>query len=310
MHHADTFLFILGDHGIRHGNYSHHAFGTEDANNPAAFLLAPTQMLSLQELHNLIQNQDKLLSPYDIHYSLFVLLQRNSDATCQVRMGMFRGMKLVAITRQVASASRTCAEAGVHAIFCPHHSRPDWEACEATPDLKHRALKQAVADMNWKLDQHTIDAATWDRIKSKQSTEIMKENMAWGKCVRFLEQDFVMESFRCFRSNSSADLEFELRSTNPMHKSPNGEHLRFGVRLLSATLDELRPDPLHLTRKSTIDDKVQSDCGPIVTAIEDDPPYPDGYTIHIVERILELKAICTCYPLWNNGSSDFRQIHL
>ena len=52
---ARTFLFVLSDHGIRHGQYARHPWGTEDAANPVALLLVPTEALTTLELRNLVR---------------------------------------------------------------------------------------------------------------------------------------------------------------------------------------------------------------------------------------------------------------
>ena len=63
-----------------HGQYARHVLGGEDAANPAAFLLAPVHSgaLATLELRNLVVNQNRLVTPYDMHATILAMLMQGA----------------------------------------------------------------------------------------------------------------------------------------------------------------------------------------------------------------------------------------
>ena len=82
MERSNTFVALLGDHGLNYATYAQTQHGRFEANNPALFLLVPQPLLSAAEAWHLYENQRQVVTPLDLHATFLellrtTLLQRN-----------------------------------------------------------------------------------------------------------------------------------------------------------------------------------------------------------------------------------------
>lgn len=67
----NSFLFILGDHGYRHGSIRQTQQGELEDNNPVAIVVVPERLRTNERLmSNLRQNARKLVTHYDTYATL------------------------------------------------------------------------------------------------------------------------------------------------------------------------------------------------------------------------------------------------
>ncbi|GMT18409.1 hypothetical protein PFISCL1PPCAC_9706, partial [Pristionchus fissidentatus] len=72
----DSFVFFMGDHGLRFGKVIKSSVGTRDVNNPMLMISVPKKLRSDKNLmSNLNANSDQLLTMYDIHATFIDVLE-------------------------------------------------------------------------------------------------------------------------------------------------------------------------------------------------------------------------------------------
>lgn len=137
MESSNSFVALLGDHGLNYATYAQTQHGRFEANNPALFLLVPQPLLSAGAAWHLFENQRQVVTPLDLHATLFELLrldllQRNLHAgelkdwlhheelisTAPLGMPLFSPMPKY----------RTCTEARVPLNWCLPSLRMDTSA--------------------------------------------------------------------------------------------------------------------------------------------------------------------------------------
>lgn len=117
----DTFIYFLSDHGLRTGKLREPYESFYDERLPMLFLWVPTKFrnLKVQEYNNMKINQHRLITPYDLHLTLYNTLEINSteitSEACPNCKSIFNA----------ASINRTCEEAGVDEVWCTCHELTD-----------------------------------------------------------------------------------------------------------------------------------------------------------------------------------------
>lgn len=67
----NAFIFVMGDHGFRFGNYRYSRPGMVEDNNPALFIVLPKHLrYNNRLLANMRENARHLVSHFDLHATL------------------------------------------------------------------------------------------------------------------------------------------------------------------------------------------------------------------------------------------------
>ncbi|GMT11978.1 hypothetical protein PFISCL1PPCAC_3275, partial [Pristionchus fissidentatus] len=78
----NSFLFFMGDHGLRFGKITETSIGQLDINNPMMIVSVPRRLRSDATLMaNLNTNSHQLLSSFDVHATLVDILDSFNDTT-------------------------------------------------------------------------------------------------------------------------------------------------------------------------------------------------------------------------------------
>lgn len=115
----NSLVIILSDHGIRFGKIRNAFLGFLEERLPFLFLHFPKWFLKTypETYQNLLMNQHRLTSPYDLHVTLNSFLLKGKSQIpdgCPTCKSLFSPINL----------NRTCAEAGIdtHWCTCPNFS--------------------------------------------------------------------------------------------------------------------------------------------------------------------------------------------
>lgn len=107
----NTFLVIMGDHGIRYGAIRKTMLGKLEERLPLLSISIPQwfRMKYPEYFQHLKTNTERLTSPYDIHATLQHILAQTHEKHYHYGQSMFTEI----------STSRTCSDAGNPEHFCP-----------------------------------------------------------------------------------------------------------------------------------------------------------------------------------------------
>ena len=292
---ANTFLFLVGDHGICHGAYARHSMGGEDAANPAAFLLVPIHSgaLTMHELQALVRNQNRLVTPYDMYATIRAMLKRRTSSCENGNRRPY--VFVVTLNKHEVAANRTCESAEIPAPFCPHWNRlkslnttPCRVEPSSTASFHELALNRSIELMNAKID----------RLHAHQPGR--------PNCQRFRPRDFVVDFMNCDATHKatepSSDFEYNIElhftSQNEAHQDPQGEDLSYRAVMRTHELQQLsdlstvRLDHNFKVRRTSLN---SADCPAVLFHSTVSQPGNDTDA----EDRLELKDICSCFGLSN-----------
>ncbi|KAI1723182.1 hypothetical protein Ddc_07378 [Ditylenchus destructor] len=74
----DSFLFVMGDHGLRYGDARSTSTGSMEDNNPALFVVLPKALRKNRELRTIMEkNSRQLISQHDIYASLLSIVKES-----------------------------------------------------------------------------------------------------------------------------------------------------------------------------------------------------------------------------------------
>lgn len=107
----NTFLIIMGDHGIRYGAIRKTMLGKLEERLPLLSISVPQwfRMKFPEYLGHLQTNTERLTSPYDIQATIQHILAQNHEKHYRYGQSLFTEI----------SKSRTCKDAGNPEHFCP-----------------------------------------------------------------------------------------------------------------------------------------------------------------------------------------------
>ena len=124
----DTYVWIMGDHGVRYGSLRQSEAGLLEERNPALWVLAPLEHETPARLLTMFENQRRLVSMYDVHVTLAQLAcmsARQADEPMVACAGLKRraapGRDLF---EESLRGDRSCAGAGIPAAYCATDARP------------------------------------------------------------------------------------------------------------------------------------------------------------------------------------------
>ncbi|XP_020914580.1 uncharacterized protein LOC110252137 isoform X2 [Exaiptasia diaphana] len=123
----NTFLVVMGDHGIRYGAIRKTMLGKLEERLPLLSISVPQWFKNQYPEHSrhLGINTNRLTSPYDLHATFQQILSKNHQKTYKHGQSLFTEI----------SKSRTCDEAGNPEHFCPC---VNWKPV----DPHHKHIKQ------------------------------------------------------------------------------------------------------------------------------------------------------------------------
>ena len=123
----NTFLVVMGDHGIRYGAIRKTMLGKLEERLPLLSISVPRWFKNKypEHSHHLEINTNRLTSPYDLHATFQQILSKNHKKTYKNGQSLFTEI----------SKSRTCDEAGNPEHFCPC---VNWKPV----DPHHKHIKQ------------------------------------------------------------------------------------------------------------------------------------------------------------------------
>ncbi|XP_076047942.1 uncharacterized protein LOC143029227 isoform X2 [Oratosquilla oratoria] len=174
---ARTFVFLMSDHGLRFGDIRATEIGKLEERLPFLFVLAPSDFEKKYPVvyRNLVMNQKRLTSHYDIHATLWDILRKsyqweNYTNQDNVISKAFPGMTLF---RRIPD-TRTCKDAGILTHYCAglqvHPAQINDEAVEA-------ATRFVVQKLNKQLKKFPKCSQFTDykikKAKTKSGPEVM-----------------------------------------------------------------------------------------------------------------------------------------
>lgn len=117
----NTFVIFFSDHGIRFGDARIPVESYYDERLPMFFMWVPRQFKEIyeEEYYNLISNQNRLITPYDLHLTLWNILKFSNQSVNIVNP---KGCPRCKSLFQEISQHRTCADAGVDEKWCTCHN--------------------------------------------------------------------------------------------------------------------------------------------------------------------------------------------
>lgn len=140
-----TMVLFLSDHGLRVGDFRRTRIGWYEDRLPFLFVSIPEWYKSKhdQEYTNLLNNADKLISPFDVYKTLSHVLH-GDDVKEPI------GCKTCYSLLTEVPSDRTCADAGVSPHWCACHDLEELPVSRAT--TKYWA-ELVVAAINKKIEQ-------------------------------------------------------------------------------------------------------------------------------------------------------------
>ncbi|XP_076067287.1 uncharacterized protein LOC143040300 [Oratosquilla oratoria] len=162
----NTFFFFMSDHGMRFGGIRKTKIGKMEESLPFAFVLPPKDFKNKHPLAygNLVTNQGRLTSHFDIHATFWDILQQNYSNNEYISKehkyskSMPPGMSLF----RVIPATRNCLEAAIPLHYCTTLRLKSLSVLEATHfvlDFLNRGLKRFPKCVQF--EDHTLRKA-WE----------------------------------------------------------------------------------------------------------------------------------------------------
>ena len=140
----NTILFFFSDHGIRFGRRAHTSMSQFEARLPYFFIVPPKYMLTAEEYKNLKTNQNRLTTFFDIHSTLWHLINGTKDKQWK------HGQSLL----QEVPHGRSCQDASILPFWCAC-VRDNPNTFSKKDPIALEAAEQAVAYVNGLLGWHT-----------------------------------------------------------------------------------------------------------------------------------------------------------
>ncbi|GMS79962.1 hypothetical protein PENTCL1PPCAC_2137, partial [Pristionchus entomophagus] len=143
-----SFVFLMGDHGIRFGAVRHTWIGNREINNPMLFISVPSH---LRERINPIlrENGEKLLTSFDIHASFVDIL---NGPTIEGEEGP-KGLRGNSLFRPLPEGERSCRTLPIPLQFC----LCEWNRTEVEKKKEGDEMGEAVTELlNQKLRVENI----------------------------------------------------------------------------------------------------------------------------------------------------------
>lgn len=143
---SETFLFILGDHGLGYGEYRNTLYGQHDFFNPIFIMLAPSKYLTAEEESNLRMNEQKLTSHWDIYHTVLKLPWKHMKKPPTLPQKYQGGIPPHSFNLlEEIPRGRTCKDANIYPEFCQCGS---WVAADASDKLKETMLGKVISSVN------------------------------------------------------------------------------------------------------------------------------------------------------------------
>ncbi|GMS88331.1 hypothetical protein PENTCL1PPCAC_10506, partial [Pristionchus entomophagus] len=142
----NSFVILMGDHGMRYGKTRYTTVGKKDMSNPFVGFSIPRNLRVSDTLSNLQRNSEKLLTWFDL-YETFVDIKetfavRNQQGRKDFSQTILRlGTKGSSLLRPLPSGERSCRSLPIPPSFCI--CEQDREIIQLTPELD--GIGQAVA---------------------------------------------------------------------------------------------------------------------------------------------------------------------
>ncbi|GMS81248.1 hypothetical protein PENTCL1PPCAC_3423, partial [Pristionchus entomophagus] len=137
----NSFVFFMGDHGLRFGWYSRDSVGRRDVDNPMLLVSVPQYLRNGSDLmKNLIHNSDQLLSHFDTH-ATFIDIIETFSGKLSTNYSDTVGLKGSSFLRPLPDGQRNCKTLPIPPQYC---------LCEITRarqkiTVEHSAIGQAVS---------------------------------------------------------------------------------------------------------------------------------------------------------------------
>ncbi|GMS80422.1 hypothetical protein PENTCL1PPCAC_2597, partial [Pristionchus entomophagus] len=144
-----SYVFLMGDHGIRWGKIRNTWIGDREINNPMMFVSVPKH---LRERVNPIlrENSNKLLTSFDIHASLVDIL---NEPHLEALAGP-RGLRGVSFFRSLPPGERSCRTLPIPIQFC----LCEWNKTKSEEkEVNEEIGRGAINVLNEKLKEYQID---------------------------------------------------------------------------------------------------------------------------------------------------------
>ncbi|GMS88873.1 hypothetical protein PENTCL1PPCAC_11048, partial [Pristionchus entomophagus] len=141
----NSFLFFMGDHGLRFGKMSDTTEGRRDVSNPMMWISVPRRLRSNAALmENLKKNSNELLTMFDLHATFVDILETFTesyppDFTKPIQKDQLKGTSLL---RPLPTFERNCKTLPIPFQYCICHlERQPVKDTESFP-----AIGQVIAD--------------------------------------------------------------------------------------------------------------------------------------------------------------------
>ncbi|GMR39813.1 hypothetical protein PMAYCL1PPCAC_10008, partial [Pristionchus mayeri] len=146
----NSFVFLMGDHGMRYGKVRYTEFGKKDMNNPFVSISIPRNLRSSEAYLNLKHNSDELLTFFDLFETLvdiketFAVKQQQQSTKDFKETTTRLGTKGSSLLRPLPSFERSCRSLPIPPSFCI--CEQDRDIIELTPEfdgIGHAVAKAA-----------------------------------------------------------------------------------------------------------------------------------------------------------------------
>uniref|UniRef100_A0A0K0EGZ4 DUF229 domain-containing protein n=2 Tax=Strongyloides stercoralis TaxID=6248 RepID=A0A0K0EGZ4_STRER len=159
----DSFIFIMGDHGFRLGEYQKTIIGEYEGNNPYLMISVPKELRNnIKLIKNLKDNSKKHISHLDIYATLLDILTESSKNNFKtfekfnLSLTVNFKVKGQSILRELPNKNRSCWELNVPVEFC---------LCQVnftksfllSKEVKDNLKKAFVNEINKKIDDNNLN---------------------------------------------------------------------------------------------------------------------------------------------------------
>ncbi|CAG5012392.1 unnamed protein product [Parnassius apollo] len=136
----NTFIIFLSDHGIRYGEMRLPIESYYEERLPMLFMWVPLafQETYFEEYHNTKINQYRLITPYDLHSTMWHILKLSNDSIQEIPSEACPQCSSLFLEKTIY---RTCSDAGVSDKWCSCHNMAEANEKE---NNSQQSLKLAV----------------------------------------------------------------------------------------------------------------------------------------------------------------------